>query len=364
MKRSYFQDWLFYVVAWSGLTLVFSFTWLINIRYFVDLFQLYDFIENNPLAAYFISDYQLLEGILFGVTFGTFFFVINLIIDSTDIHKLSFGMVLLLKSLMYIVAVFIVFFMVYFVIKRFGIYSNLKLDENELLEMLGPELLTFTGMFFIFSILLINFISQVNKKFGPGNLFNMFLGRYNHPQIEERIFLFLDLNDSTTIAEKLGHIQYSRLLQSFFIDLNQVIPRYHGNIYQYVGDEAVITWRKTLGLKNLNCIRCYYAFKKRIERRSDYYQKKFGLVPEFKSGINMGEVTAAEVGIIKREIAYHGDVLNTAARIQQLCNEYGKSILTTKIMADHLPKSDFNIQLLGEKHLKGKIKPEKIYSID
>ncbi len=364
MKRSHFQDWLFYVVAWTGLTLIFSFTWLINIRYFVDFFQLYDFIENNPMAAYFISDSQILEGILFGITFGTFFFAINMVIDSTEIHKLPFGSVLLLKSLMYMVALLAVFTIVSFAIMRLGIYPTLNLGGKDLLEMVGPELLLFMGMFFIFSILLINFLSQINKKFGPGNLLNMFLGRYHHPQIEDRIFLFIDLNDSTTIAERLGHIKYSRLLQSFFMDLNYVLPRYHGNIYQYVGDEAVITWRKTIGLKDLNCIRFYYSFKKRIERRSDYYLKKFGLVPEFKSGINMGEVTAAEVGILKREIAYHGDVLNTAARIQQLCNEFGKSILTTKFMADHLPKKDFNVQLLGEKHLKGKTKPEKIYSID
>ena len=364
MKRSYFQDWLFYVAAWTGLTLIFSFTWLINIRYFIDLFQLFDFIGNNPIAAYFVSDYQLLEGIIFGITFGTFFFIINLIIESTNIHRLSFGTILLLKSLMYFVAVLLVFMIVYFAIMRFGIYSRLNLEGRDLLEMLGPELLLFAGGFFIFSILLINFSSQINKKFGPGNLWNMFLGRYHHPQIEDRIFLFIDLNDSTTIAEKLGHIKYSRLVQSFFIDLNYILPRYHGHIYQYVGDEAVITWRKTIGLKNLNCIRFYYALKKRIERKSGYYFKKFGLVPEFKSGINMGEVTAAEVGILKREIAYHGDVLNTASRIQQLCNKYGKSILTTKIMADHLPKNDFNIQCLGEQHLKGKTKPEKIYGID
>jgi adenylate cyclase len=148
------------------------------------------------------------------------------------------------------------------------------------------------------------------------------------------------------------------------MDLNFILPKYHGNIYQYVGDEAVITWRTNNGLKDLICIRFYYAFKKRIERRSDYYSKKYGLVPEFKSGIHMGEVTTAEIGIHKREIAYHGDVLNTAARIQQLCNEYGKSILSTKILADHLPKQDFNIQPLGVKHLKGKAKPEKIFSID
>ena len=364
MKKFYIQEWFFYVIAWTTLTLVFSYAWLINIRYFIDFFQLHDLVENDPLAAYFISDYQVIEGLLFGIAFGTFFFFINMVIDTTDIHKLPFGAIILLKSFMYIIAVLIVFLIVFYTLRTIDLYPLPQLEENELFEMLAPELMFFFFMYFIFGILLINFISQINRKFGPGNLLYMFLGRYHHPQIENRIFLFIDLKDSTTIAEKLGHIKYSRLLQAFFIDLNYVMPRYYGNIYQYVGDEAVITWRKPVGLKDLNCIRFYYAFKKRIERRSNYYQKKYGLVPEFKAGINMGEVTAAEVGINKREIAYHGDVLNTASRIQQLCNEFGKSILTTKTIVNYLPKRDFNIQLLGEKHLKGKTKPEKIYSID
>jgi adenylate cyclase len=364
MKKLYFQEWLFYVVAWSSLTLIFSYTWLITIRYFIDFFQLHDLIANDPVAAYFISDYQVIEGLLFDFSFGTFFFFINLVIDTTNIHKLPFGAIIFLKSLMYMVAVFIVFLSVYFVLKLFRIFPDPVMQENKLLDMLGPELMSFFLLYFIFGILLINFISQVNKKFGAGNLLYMILGRYHHPQIEFRIFLFIDLKDSTTIAEKLGHIKYSRLLQAFFLDLNHVMSRYHGHIYQYVGDEAVITWRKPVGLKDLNCIRFYYAFRKRIERRSAYYLKRFELVPEFKAGIHMGEVTAAEVGINKKEIAYHGDVLNTASRIQQLCNEFGKPILATKTMVDYLPRRDFNIQLLGEKRLKGKAKPEKIYSID
>ncbi len=363
MKRSYFEEWLFYVLAWSALTLAFSFAALTNMRYFINFFNLNHILETNQLAEYMVSDYQFLEGIIFGVSFGTLFFIINLIIDTTDIHKLPFGTVIFLKSLMYTVAVIIVSLLVYFVISIFNIYSFPKPDQYILREMITPEIIIFFALFFIFATILINFVSQINKKFGPGNLLHMFLGRYHRPRIENRIFLFIDLKDSTTLAEKLGHIKYSRLIQSFFMDLNYILPRYHGEIYQYVGDEAVITWRKRPGLKNLNCIRFYYAFKNRIERRSDYYNRKYACVPEFKAGINMGEVTAAEVGVLKREIAYHGDVINTASRIQELCNDFGKSLLATQAIVKFLPKKEFEIQLLEEKQLKGKTHSEKIFSI-
>ena len=43
--------------------------------------------------------------------------------------------------------------------------------------------------------------------------------------------------------------------------------------------------------------------------------KKYRMVPEFKAGVNSGHVTVAEVGELKKEPAYQGDVLITAARI-------------------------------------------------
>jgi len=363
MKRSYFEEWLFYVLAWTLLTLAFSFATLVTMRYFINFFELNHILESNKLAEYMVSDYQILEGIIFGVSFGTFFFIINLIIDTTDIHKMPFGTVIFLKSLMYTIAVIIVFLIVYFIISIINIYPFPKLDQETLLEMVTPELIFFFATFFVFATILINFLSQINKKFGPGNLLNMFLGIYHRPRIEDRIFLFIDLKDSTAIAEKLGHIKYSRLIQSFFMDLNYILPRYRGEIYQYVGDEAVITWRKRIGLKNLKCVRFYYAFKNRIERRSGYYNRKYDCVPEFKAGINMGEVTAAEIGVLKREIAYHGDVINTASRIQELCNDFGKSLLATEAIVKFLPQKEFEVQLLGEKLLKGKKHLEKIFSI-
>ena len=60
----------------------------------------------------------------------------------------------------------------------------------------------------------------------------------------------MDLKSSTTYAEKLGHIKYSQLLQDFFSDLTDVVSQFNVQVYQYVGDEAVISWDKEEGAEN------------------------------------------------------------------------------------------------------------------
>lgn len=59
----------------------------------------------------------------------------------------------------------------------------------------------------------INIISEMDKKFGSGNLRKMLTGEFFRPKEENRIFMFLDLRSSTSMAEILGHIKYSELIQ-------------------------------------------------------------------------------------------------------------------------------------------------------
>ena len=72
-----------------------------------------------------------------------------------------------------------------------------------------------------------------------------------------------------------------------------------------------------------------------------------------------------EIGDIKREIAYHGDVVNTAARIQEACNKTGKQFLASKSMAWWIPKNGrYIVESIGDQKLKGKAKDEELFSID
>ena len=165
--------------------------------------------------------------------------------------------------------------------------------------------------------LVISFINQMNRKFGPGVLLPLLLGRYRNPKEEERIFMFMDLKSSTKHAENLGHIKYSALIRDSFMDINKVLVKHRAEIYQYVGDEIVISWPVTEGMKKAACVEFYFDCQNQFNLRKNYYTKLYGLTPKFKGGLHAEPVTAVEVGDVKRDIAYHGDTINTAAaRIQ------------------------------------------------
>jgi len=115
------------------------------------------------------------------------------------------------------------------------------------------------------------FVVAVSEKFGPGVLIHFLLGKYYQPKEEERIFMFMDLKGSTPAAEKLGHVRYSQFIQACFADLTESVSRHQAEIYQYVGDEVVLTWRMETGLAGANCVEAYFHFRQTLTRRANDY---------------------------------------------------------------------------------------------
>ncbi|MEX2335780.1 MAG: adenylate/guanylate cyclase domain-containing protein [Fulvivirga sp.] len=207
-------------------------------------------------------------------------------------------------------------------------------------------------------------ILQINDKYGRGVFLDTLLGKYHTPINEERIFMFLDLNSSTTIAEQLGHKRYFKLLNRFFEDVTKGVIEYKGDIYQYVGDEIVITWKLKDGLENSNCIKCFFEIENIIKNKSYRYLEKYGIIPAFKAGIHCGEVTTGEVGTFKKDIIFTGDVLNTTSRLEDKCNELGVRLLISEDLALQLSeRNDYALKVIGDIALKGKQHPVKIYTV-
>jgi|GEM_PF-2459472 len=169
-----------------------------------------------------------------------------------------------------------------------------------------------------------------------------------------RIFMFLDIKSSTTIAEKLGHIKYFELLNDFFSDIADDITRNKGQIYQYVGDEVVISWNLEVGVHNNHCINCFFDISQTIEQLSDNYLTRYGLVPEFKAGLHGGKVSKGTIGTLKKEIIYTGDVLNTTSRIEGMCNQYNVNLLFSEDIMNLLNVNEFKTSKIGEIVLRGK----------
>jgi adenylate cyclase len=206
---------------------------------------------------------------------------------------------------------------------------------------------------------------QVNSKFGQGAFWNIIRGKYNTAKEEERIFMFLDLNSSTTIAERLGNTKYHDLLKEFFADITYPIIENKGEIYQYVGDEIVLTWAPADQGQYRQCIECFFEIKVHIEKHQQKYLSNYGLVPSFKAGIHFGKVTVGEIGIIKRDITCSGDVLNTAARILSMCNELNKELVVSGELVSkiHSLNNYYATQSLGHIKLRGKEKELLLISI-
>jgi adenylate cyclase len=205
---------------------------------------------------------------------------------------------------------------------------------------------------------------QINSKFGPGIFWNILSGKYNTPRDETRIFMFLDLNSSTAIAEKLGDKQYHQLLKDFFTDITNPILDNKGEIYQYVGDEVVIAWKYEDGIENSKCIKCFFDIKDHLAAQAEKYMTSYGLLPAFKAGIHCGRVVAGEIGIIKRDVTYSGDVLNTTSRIQSMCKQFNEEVIVSADLMNELSTgSTFTTQMLGSIKLRGKEKEMSLIAI-
>ena len=266
------------------------------------------------------------------------------------------------------------FFVIYFIIS--GTMSLIIISNNLNRPIFSKEVLIDTknnllGVWQIKNIIIwtlmisvTQFVMQINDKFGPGNLWKLVRGKYYRPAEEKRVFMFLDLKSATTIAEEIGHKKYYNFLNDFFTTITNPILNHMGEIYQYVGDEIVVSWTINKAIRNNNCLNCFFNIQKSIHKESSRFVAKYGITPNFKAGIHFGSVTVGEIGIIKRDIVYSGDVLNTTSRIQESCNELEADLLVSEDIISLLKNVEgLRIDYKGDVSLKGKLKKVKIASV-
>lgn len=191
------------------------------------------------------------------------------------------------------------------------------------------------------------------------------VNKYLPPKTANRIFLFLDLDNSTAIAEQLDHELYSRFIRRCFHDFAELAIRHRAEIYKYVGDGVIVSWDVDVGVEDSNCLSFFFSFTDKLTHDQADYEQRFGVAPVFRGGMDTGRVTIAEVGDIKREIEYHGDVLNTAARLLDLCKTSGEKLLISERVNDVVSGAGgFVINPHGRVILRGKAAETEVYSVE
>lgn len=318
--------------------------------------------SNNPAKVDFIANSDISYIIMFIITWliqGIAYGFLFIGVDRYLKNKVTFLKLQVYAIVLQFLLACLLILLVFSVFKASGIIHS----DISVLGFLGR----FDGMWlaFIYALLVnftINLFMYIDTTLGKGNLLKMIRGDFYTPKEQQQVFMFIDMKDSTRNAEQLGHIKYSQLIQDCFQDL-AVVDRFQAEIYQYVGDEAVLTWSLEKAKDN-NCVQAFYAFKDRLQERTTHYENQYGIIPTFKAGLHYGIITITEVGALKKEIAYHGDTINIAARLQGECNRLGVDLVISEDILKIIKLSPDLYTTFQEKvSLRGKKENTPIYSL-
>ncbi|HTF20005.1 MAG TPA: adenylate/guanylate cyclase domain-containing protein [Chryseolinea sp.] len=315
-------------------------------------------MNTNGASSFYSFRYSLLSNcisaIIGGLTGGSFLvFVIN-----EKYNDKPFVVTVLTTTAVYLAVIAVIILAITGItfFRNLGTHIGVSDSLNVVGRFLTDDARVKNIVTWYFVVAVTQVIFQVSKRFGEGNLIRIMKGEYNVARHERKIFMFLDLDNSTSLAEQLGDERYHHMLRDFFADISDEIVNNQGRIYQYVGDEVVVEWDLRDTGPNDQCVKTFFDIKEKIARQRDKYLNRYGMVPSFKAGLHYGRVVAGDVGTVKREITYSGDVLNTAARIMSMCSRLNTDLLVSSDLASLLGTTRYAVHTLGAFALKGKEK--------
>jgi len=169
---------------------------------------------NNPYDFKNSLVLTLISATIFGLLIGAFeVFYFNKFFSSK-----SFIIKIIYKIIFYLTIV--IFFLITTAVISFTIIFDTSLLDTgvwvHLQNFITDPVFFSVILYIIMTIGISLFYLEVSDNIGQEVLFNFITGKYHKPIEEERIFMFLDMKSSTTIAEKLGHVKYFEMLASYY----------------------------------------------------------------------------------------------------------------------------------------------------
>jgi adenylate cyclase len=220
----------------------------------------------------------------------------------------------------------------------------------------------------IYSVVLsvvINLALGISNIVGHRSFINFITGRYHRPVEENRFVLFVDIAGSTGLAERLGGIGIHRFLDDTFRLLTLAVVDYRGEVLNYVGDEVIVTWPERSGVIDCRPLRCFAAMRDELARATSQFEQQFGVTPRIRGSLHFGPVIVGEIGDIKRAIVFNGDVMNTAARLEELSRRVDGGFLASRAAMQRFHSAPpFAVRDLGRLPIRGRVDGIDVVGID
>ncbi len=318
-------------------------------------------ITKNPRIKYDFSSILIRELLVFAMSLVMgYLFIFTL---KTIFRNSPLWINFLAKTIILLVSALLMNFLVHFVDDM--VIQGMT-ARNAFITFIGETLqvnwLLQKTLYWVVLFVVTQLYVEINEKYSPGVFVDILAGKYIQPKVEKRIIMFIDLKDSTPIAEKLGHHQYFLFIREFIFHVSMALIEHNGIIYQYVGDEIVVSWLYNKP-NTKACLAAVIESRKNIQKNGERFRRRYGEIPEFHVGIHVGDVTIGEIGVIKKDLAMSGDTMNTAARIRSACTEFNQKFIVSKDYIDSSNLAEFQSESLGIVELKGKTTGIELFSL-
>lgn len=212
-----------------------------------------------------------------------------------------------------------------------------------------------------------------SRKFAVNELLEVYLG----PNASKRVLsgefmrgtgetiyaaiLCADLRDFSSLSENNSPKRIVEVLDHYFELTAQPIQEEKGEILKFIGDAILAVFPAEENDPHKACLAALNAARKIQNSVTQWNAEHPETQIHLGMALNVGDVVYGNVGAKDRlDFTVIGNAVNQAFRVESLCKDFGKSILTTEEFANKAGKENF--EFVGARNLKGITGERNIYS--
>ena len=205
------------------------------------------------------------------------------------------------------------------------------------------------------------------QKYLPKGLADKILSQKDRIEGERKqvTVMFCDMKGFTPLSEKLGPEDVYTAMDQVYEILIHKVHDYEGTVNEFTGDGIMALFGAPIALEDApqRAIRSAYSIHREMTKFSEKLLREKNEIPPIKMriGIHSGPVVVGTLGNdLRVEFKAVGDTVNLASRMEGIA-EPGTTYVTEETFK--LTEGFFRFEALGEKVIKGKVAPIKIYRV-
>ncbi|KAJ3176541.1 hypothetical protein HDU87_005235 [Geranomyces variabilis] len=210
------------------------------------------------------------------------------------------------------------------------------------------------------------------ERFVPPVVVQRIIGRESkakelYVEKKEVAMLFSDIQDFTTIAERMPSEVLISMLAQYFDEMTRAIERSHGVLCDFIGDGLMIFWNAPKSLDDFptRALDCALDMQVRVGKLNASFHTQGWPELIVRMAIHVGTVHAGNVGSRHRmKLGVVGDNVNLASRLEGLNKRYSSRVIISEDCRRALRKPEhYLMRPLESVIVKGRSQSVDVYEV-